>query len=99
MTHYDRIRLDFTSDVPDTAKSEILENIERIASENSLFVYQRFDKYSAAWSLDITAHDRKHDLSDKEIIGYLKSISEEKRVSIESLLKAAMDSKSGGTGG
>ena len=90
---YDRVRIDYTSDVSPDARERILEAISRAVQSAGLYAYPRYDASCSAWSIDITAHDRsvKRAMTDAQIVGYLESVADEKGVSIEALLKAAND--------
>lgn len=88
---YDRVRIDYTSDVSPEARESILTSIEAVARSWGLYAYPRYDGSCGAWSIDITAHDRsiKRALTDGQIVGYLESIAQEKGISVEALLREA----------
>ncbi len=88
---YDRIRLDFTSDVTEQGRGVILARIVETVYNCNLYAYQHYDKESGAWSIDITAHDRTRavDLTDNQLVARLKSIADERGITIADMLREA----------
>jgi hypothetical protein len=88
---YDRIRLDFTSDVPHSVGDDIVSIIRSAAMEAGLYCYEHYDKECGAWSIDITAHDRTRsvDLTDGQLVARLKAIADEKGITIADMLREA----------
>jgi hypothetical protein len=88
---YDRVRIDFTSDVTHDQRNSIIEGITDKALENGLYYYPHYDKECGAWSIDITAHDRTRavDLTDGQLVARLKAIADEKGITIADMLREA----------
>jgi hypothetical protein len=88
---YDRVRLDFTSDVTQACRMMLTENIEDTAKELGLYTYAHYDKECGAWSIDITAHDRARavELTDGQLVARLKAIADEKGITIADMLREA----------
>jgi predicted xylose isomerase-like sugar epimerase len=88
---YDRIRLDFTSDVTEAQRGCIEDAIALTVKDLSLYAYMHFDKECGAWSIDITAHDRTRsvELTDGQLVARLKSISADKGITIADMLREA----------
>src|ERR1035437_10896494 len=86
---YDRIRIDYTSDVPLVARSEIAESIQEIATANHLYCYEHYDKAFSGWSIDIAAHDRTRtvDLTDGQIVELLSQTANERGITMGDLLR------------
>lgn len=89
----DRVRIDYTASVNDAIRLEVLSAVEAIADLHGLFVYQHYDKSVGAWSVDVTPYDRtaKHPISDSQVLDLIKSIADEKGLSLSALLQAAKD--------
>ena len=88
---YDRIRLDFTSDVSLPARERIEDAIASSVKDSGLYAYMHYDKECGAWSIDITAHDRTRsvDLTDGQLVARLKSIAADKGITIADMLREA----------
>src|SRR5665811_458319 len=88
---YDRIRLDFTSDVEERKRDVLLNGLRGSATALGLYTYEHYDKESGAWSIDITAHDRTRsvDLTDGQLVARLRIIAEEKGITIADMLREA----------
>jgi hypothetical protein len=87
----DRIRIDYTADVGPAARYDIVNAVRDQAASHNLYVYEHYDKTAAAWSIDVTAHDRTRsiDVTDGQIVEYLKSIADERGTTIGALLREA----------
>lgn len=87
----DRVRIDFTSDVPDGRRDDIVGLIRSTAMDAGLYTYEHYDKECGAWSIDITAHDRTRsvDLTDGQLVARLESIADEKGITIADMLREA----------
>ena len=88
---YDRVRLDYTSDVSAEARQSIEDAIACSVAEKGLYAYMHFDKECGAWSIDITAHDRTRsvDLTDGQLVARLKTIADDKGITIADMLREA----------
>ena len=88
---YDRVRLDFTSDVLDDDKACLLNLIATTAKHLGLYTYEHFDKECSAWSIDITAHDRSIalPLTDGQIVARLRVAAEDAGISLPEMLRRA----------
>ena len=88
---YDRVRLDFTSDVTREQNEAITTAIKESVYQEGLYYYEHYDKESGAWSIDITAHDRARavDLTDGQLVARLKAIADEKGITIADMLREA----------
>jgi hypothetical protein len=88
---YDRIRLDFTSDVTAQQRDYIIGCIRGTALSANLYTYEHFDKESCAWSIDITAHDRSipRPLTDGQIIARLQVAAEDAGITLAEMLRRA----------
>ncbi len=88
---YDRLRIDYTSDVSEYQRKNIEDAIGDSVKSQGLYAYMHFDKECGAWSIDITAHDRTRsvDLTDGQLVARLKSIADEKGITIADMLREA----------
>ena len=88
---YDRVRLDFTSDVEERKVDVLLNGLRGSATALGLFAYEHYDKECGAWSIDITAHDRARavELTDGQLVARLKSIAADKGITIADMLREA----------
>ncbi len=89
----DRLRVDYTASVPINVRRDIVFAVRTVVYDNELYAYERYDKVTGAWSVEVTSYDRtaKHPISDEQVLSYLKSIADEKGVSISDILRAAED--------
>ena len=88
---YDRVRLDYTSDVVADDRATIENCLTSTVARLGLFSYSHYDKESGAWSIDITAHDRTRmiELTDNQLVARLKSIADERGITIADMLREA----------
>ena len=88
---YDRIRLDFTSDVSLGARERLEDAIAASVKDSGLYAYMHFDKECGAWSIDITAHDRSiaPPLTDGQIVARLRVAAEDAGISLPEMLRRA----------
>jgi hypothetical protein len=88
---YDRIRLDFTSDVPSDLKDILVGNLKQACKDMRLYTYEHFDKECGAWSIDITAHDRTipPPLTDGQIVARLRVAADDAGITLAEMLRRA----------
>lgn len=94
----DRLRVDYTSCVPESVRLAVVAAVKEECSlvwnddgMPSLFVSEHYDKVSAAWSIDVTTHDPAivQPYTDGQVAELLRSIAQERGVSIADMLAAA----------
>ena len=88
---YDRVRIDYTSDVSRDVRDDVLGAIDKVVRLHNLYAYTHFDTAISGWSIDIAAHDRTRsvDLTDGQIVELLRVTAAERGITIGDLLREA----------
>jgi hypothetical protein len=91
---YDRIRIDL---FPGTERiaDEIVSNTLTIARDAGHHVYERYDRTSSQWSIEITAHERYERvvITDAVLLGVLQAVASQRGISVDEVLREVADSR------
>ncbi len=87
----DRLRVNYTSSVSDECRIAVRSAIITVLGYYGYWHKEHQDRVSCAWAIDVTGYDpdAPHPITDGQVAGLLRSIANERGISVSQLIEAA----------